>query len=598
MAKLRTTIDIVSKRPMAAVQPFPMHNGRNGRSNFGSNLLVESATPNNERESVPEVDFDFHKTITPAGRRACLKAARVAFWKIPALQAAVLEQANLAASPFTPMFLGKDKAWGERALDWLYGWHKVMCIESGPYDYESYCELLISSAIVDGQIHTLLTEDSSGNPRVQFIPAHRIGQKYAGNNVAKVVYSGRSLWIDDKLIDASIPFDFAATVQWQAPVVDGVIIDAQNRPIAYRAVGEGFGSSDYQDYSARSMFPCFFPLVIGQLSGVSLLASSVFDWSDWREQKRNTNIALKAYSTKTLVETNETGEADPVKSLIMGTATYNDDGTASTLATQKLEAGTITHLKARTGSKLEAFDWKDQPGRNPQEFMEMNVRDCFKGIGWDMFFSLDPKSVGGAPMRVIVDRINRTLRKRRAVLKKNVLRVDVWALAKAIKNEDLPFNPDWYKWDYQGPPDLSADRHYDAETDKDEYEKGWISLEGLMARRNGEWRQLRDQLSEEVDDKYTRARVIATKQGVPIQEVMAHFGTVGNAYMNVGTQIPDADTKDTQPGVDSAGRPVGKEKAAAATVDVNINQRNVGTKQVKFIRDERGLATAAEIVES
>lgn len=559
MARLRSSFDIVldNTRASVATLPFRMNDsgGRNGYARGYANTLIESATTNTDRESVPSVDYDFHNVVSAQGRRTLMKLGRAMFWKVPALMAAILEQANLASSPFTPLFLGKDKAWGEEAASWLNNWHQVMCSDGWPYDYDTYTEQLISAPIVDGMIHTILTQDTSGNPRVQLIPAHRIGRRGVSTGIAKVTYSGLTLAIDGVLIDETLPWTFDGVYEFDALITDGVIVDGQNRPIAYRIYGDGWTES-YRDLSARSCFPCFFPLVPGQVTGVSLLASSVFDWQDWREWKRFEQLAHKGFATKGIVETNETGEADSAKALVQTVATFNADNTKKTLDTEKLEGGTITYFRARSGSKLEAFNWGDRPGANSQEFMESTVRDAFRGTEWDKFFSLDPAHVGGAPMRVIVDRINRVLKKRRRVLRKQVLRTDIYGLAKAIKNGDVPFNPDWFKWTYQGPADLTADRRYDAQTDEMEYALGWSTLEDIEARRNGDWLQKREQRQREVDDLYTRARAISDKHGIPIQEAAAQMSRMGNQYLNFGEQVADADKKDELRATDSQGAPV------------------------------------------
>jgi hypothetical protein len=539
----------------AAVLPYRMNDASRGFSY--ANTLVEASNTTTEREAAPEVDYDFHRTISETGRRTLMKLGRTMFWKIPALHSAILEQAHLAVSPLTPMFLGADKTWGDAALSWLNNWHKVQCIEGWPYDYESYTELLVSSAIVDGQLHTLLTEDGSGNPRVQMIPAHRIGGKWSTGGQAKVLLEQNSMTIDGVLVDDSLPWTYGSPIEFTANMIGGVIVDGLNKPLAYRVYDDPASSSIFRDISSRSLFPCFFPLVTGQLSGVSLLASSVFDWQDIREFKRFELLAQKAFSTKTIVEHNEAGEADGAKALIQASATFNSTtNTAATLPTQKLEAGTMTYLKARSGSKLEAFSWSDRPGRNSQDFFETSVRDAMRGTEWDAFFSLDPAHVGGAPMRVIVDRINRVLRKRRRIVIKNVLRNDVFALAKGIKNGDLSFNEEWYRWTYQGPPDLTADRRYDAQTDEMEYTLGWSTMEDIEARRNGNWLLKREQREREVDDLYTRARRLATRHGIPIQEAAARISQSGNAFINLGENVADADLKDSQTPVDTKGNPI------------------------------------------
>jgi hypothetical protein len=188
----------------------------------------------------------------------------------------------------------------------------------------------------------------------------------------------------------------------------------------------------------------------------------------------------------------------------------------------------------------------------------MTVRDAFRGTEWDVFFSLDPKSVGGAPMRVIVDKINRVLRKRRRTVAKIVHRTDVYALAKAIKNGALPFNEEWWMWTHQGPPDMTADRRYDAQTDEMEYALGWSTLQDIEERRNGDWQLKRQQRETEVDDLYTRARRISDKHGIPIQEAAANLSQLKSSFISISEPIPDNDTTDGVAASANSGRPPGR----------------------------------------
>lgn len=555
--RLRSSIEIVNNGgsgKRAAVAPYQM---TDTRLSYGwANTLIEAATPKDDRESLPLVDYDFHRVITSMGRRTLFSMARTMVWRIPPLWAAIQEQANLATSPFTPRYMGANKAWGEQASEWLANWHQVMCMEGWPYDYETFCELLVTAPIVDGEIHVMLTEDGSGNARTQFIPAHRVGARWVTGGSCRVRYEGNQLFIDDNLVDDSLPYSFSETIEWTAPVIDGVIVDGQSKPIAYRIYDDPAVSGTFRDISARSCFPAFFPQIAGQLHGISLLATSIFDWQDWREFKRWENLAQKAFSTRTIVETNESGEADEAKMLIQSAGTFNTDGGKATLPTQKLDAGTITYLKARSGSTLQAFNWNDRPGRNTQDWQEMTARDAMAGTEWSIFFSLDPKHVGGAPMRVVVDRLNRVLRKRRRVVSKAVRRVDVYALAKAIKRGDLPMDPDWFRWTYQGPPDMTADRRYDAQTDQMEYQLGWSTLQDIEDRRNGSWLLKREQKEAEVRDLYSRARKINEEFGIPIQEAAARLEMAGNAFINLGENVTDSDTKDSLSPSNKQGEPV------------------------------------------
>lgn len=552
--KLRTSQEIAMNggaRFRAGQAPVDMVQRPNS---YGwNNTLIQAATPDDTRQAQPLVDYDFHRTLTSIGRRTLFSLARVMFWRIPPLQSAILEQASIASNPFIPRHIGGNTAWGEQAADWLEDWGMNMCVEGWQYDYDSFCEIIIGEGIIDGEMGILLTEDGGGNARTQLIPTHRIGSRYQTGGMAEVSYVGNQLFIDGILIDPSLPYSFAEPVEWEAPIVDGVIVDGQGRPIAYRVYDDPASSASWRDISARSMFLSFFPVIAGQLHGISLLASSILDWQDWREFKSFEQLAQKAFAAQTIVETNEMGEADTTKAIVSATASQDSNGNKTGLDVQSLQGGMYRYIKAKSGGALQAFDWKDRPGRNAQDFQEMTLRDAMKGSGeWDAFFSLDPKSVGGAPMRVIVDRINRVIKKRRKVLKKSIYRVHVYALAKAIKNGDLPFDSEWFKWTYQGAPDVTADRRYDSQVDEMEFERGWQTLDDIETRRSGDWLRKREQREKEVDDLYSRAKKIADKYSISIQEAADRLALMGATSFTLARR----DTGDNALETDSSGNPL------------------------------------------
>ena len=430
----------------------------------------------------------------------------------------VLEQANLAVGSFIPQYGGRNREWGMAAERMLADWHKVMDVAGWPYDYDTFLQTLVIAPLIEGETFVLLAEMPEGYPMVQTIPAHRVGKRSGTSSTVPVRFEGAGLWVDGVLVDGARPYATAGRIEFEARMIDGVILDDYSRAIAYRVDGEGNGES--QDIAARNLFPAFCPLVTGQVRGFSLLASSVFDWQDMAEWRRFEMLAQKVFSTRTLIETNETGDEDSAKSIIRSQATFDADGKKTDLDVQRLYGGTIQYLKAKSGAKIEAFGY-DRPGTGSREFLKTTLRDAFRGTEWDMFFSLDPQSVGGAPMRVIVEKINSVLAKRRRLVRKCCLRVDGFALAKFMKLGLLPWDDDWFMWDYQGPGDVTADKKYDSDVDIQEIGHGIGTRKASCARRGLYLETVDDQREAEADSDLTRAGRLAAKHGVTIQEALA-----------------------------------------------------------------------------
>src|ERR1051326_145707 len=380
-----------------ASAPYRIIDKRASAGYSSTNKLIEAATQTSDRKTAPVLDYDVHRTISNYGRRILLNIGRMLFWKFPSLQASILEQANLAVSSFIPQYKGRNKEWGILAKGVLNQWHKIMDIAGWPYDYDSYLQSLVIAPLVEGEIFTLLTETPDEYPMIQVIGSHRVGSRLVAAVTAKGRFYQDKLWSDGELIDDSRPYLAEDPIEFEAKIIDGVIVDDFSRPIAYRVYEDNFVSSSYQDLPARNFFPAFIPMVSGQVRGFSGLASSAFNWEDIDEWKKFEMLAHKVFSSKTVMEYNETGDVDTAKAVIQTAATFDSTTTPAqktALDVQKLDGGTYHYLKANSGSKLEAFDY-NRPGADSQNFMMTALRDAFRGTEWDVFFSLDPQKVGG-----------------------------------------------------------------------------------------------------------------------------------------------------------------------------------------------------------
>lgn len=421
--------------------------------------MVLGATQNAQRTQVPFLDKDTHRTISNLGRRTLMTLGRWLFWNQPAVSGAILEQAMFASENFQPQFWGKDKAWGDQAEAWLLEWEKICDVAGWPYDMTSYRELLVLSDLREGDMATLLTETPDGYPQIQLWPAHRIASYSCDTTVQGGEYDG-------------------------SRISDGVITDDFRRPVAYRLVDEA--GAHLTDVPARNMFLSFIPKQADQVRGFSGLASAVFDWQDLKESRYFELIAQKAAAAVALLETNEAGNTDETRSVIRTRATHNSSGGKETLDTQELQGGLYRYFKAGTNSELKAFSY-DRPGSNTITYQDTVLRDAFQGIEWSMFFSNDPSKVGGAPLRIIVEKINRVIRKRQRMIAQALRRIHGYAISKAIKLGLLPFSEEWWKWEYQLPALITADRKYDSAIDVDEYANRFTSLKTICAKRGTYW---------------------------------------------------------------------------------------------------------------
>lgn len=511
-----------------AAQPLTYLEKKWASGYSNSNHLVVGATQTTDRKQVQLLDKDTHRTITPLGRRTLMTLGRWLYWNVSAVRGAVDEMTDLSVETFIPQFEGANQEWGDRVEQWLREHDKICDVRGWPYDMAAYRKNLVRGRIVDGELHTLLTETPEGYPMIQAIPAHRIGSQPGLTFVQGGQYDG-------------------------ARIIDGVIVDEQGRAIAYRVMGENGEWGTFRDISARDLFPTFSISTADQLRGISDLGASCFDWQDAKEARAFELISQKIAASIGLIETNETGEADKSKRLLnrtsanFGTPAAGTPTPLSTTATETIDGVSIRYHRAGSNAKLEAYR-ADRPTANQQAFRDDVIREALNGMGWSFDYSYNPTKINGGPLRVVVDRLNRKLDSIRSMVRKTQTRVDGWRVAKVMDTPGrtdkkmvlFPFDPDWFRWSYQGPAVLTADAKYNSDVDMQERKAGMKTLAKSTAERNGYWRDVRNQLETEADDKLTRAKRLSTKHKISIElaltllEDMTVYSSVTNSAEAVG----------------------------------------------------------------
>ena len=419
---------------------------------------------NRYRRPLRSLNKDTKQLIPTGTHQQLVSAGRWLFGNFAPVRGALLEQCTYSVQPFIPQYVGKDLDWGVRAESWLRDWHKIMDVQ-GRCDFEEFLYLSLLSIKRDGDVGVMLTNTAGGYPAVQLIPAHRIASRNQNANEH-----------------------------------NGVISNKQGRAVSYMIDGE-------RKVSARDMALCFFPEWSDQGRGVTPLSAVTGDLQDIKELREYELNAQKAASSIALVEHNEDGYADDSEAFIDQTI---DDGNLTTTL-ETLEGGAIRYFRAGSGSKIEVLD-RNRPGANAQDFENTILRSAFQALEWPFDLSLDPTKIGGAVVRLVTAKAQRTVEKNQRLVRKIAKRIDGYALAKAMKLGLLPQpkGGDWYSWHYQGPRKISVDGGRDAAAGREDYKLGLTTLQELYADRGLHW-------EDEVEKRITEQRFVldlAEKHGI------------------------------------------------------------------------------------
>jgi len=436
-----------------------------------SNNLVTTATQNNDRRQVPMLDRDVYRNISSYGRRVLQSLGRYLTLNVPQVRGAVLEQATLATAGIMSQFYGSNQNFKNIAEDWIIEHNRICDVRGRPFTIQTLYRNLALALWRDGEMGVLFTEGAGGYPMLQVIPSHRIGSPEGTIIIEDGPFKGSKLR-------------------------DGVILNDYGRAMGYRILlGDTPDYANYLDVSANDMDLCFIPEFPEQLRGFSPVGLGAFDWQDIADARRFELMAQKILSAIALIEVNEDGEPAPGADLgpiIIPGADETTTATPSSLVSEVFDGGLVRYLRARSGADLKTLE-SNRPSLNRREFEDQVVRADMHGLGWSMDYSLDPSKVGGAPMRVIVDKINRMVGAVREFgIEPLARRIDGWRVAKAIKLGLIPTDPEWFKWEHQFAADITADKKYDSDVDVQEMRAGLQCPQDAIGRRGGYWEDVQD----------------------------------------------------------------------------------------------------------
>jgi capsid protein len=475
-----------------------------------SNALIESATQNTDRKTLSMLDTDTHKNVSVLGRRTMLTMGRHLYTNCSFIRGAIDEILRFSLSSFEPQFMGADKEWGKKAKQWLEDNDQFIDIKGSQFSFDVDRRLIGLSYLVDGEVGIVLTEDGLQNGRIQLIPAHRIGSKTGEAVVQKGPYDG-------------------------ARIIDGVIVDEYGAPLAYRVYGEdAWSSTNYTDVSVNDMHLAFIPDWPDQLRGFSRIAWSFFECEDVREARLFDLIAGKIAASYAIVEHTETGIPDKTKKVFQTAETAADSttGAAQSIPKKLVQPGTILTVKAGANQKIE-IPTADRPSANMMEFQSEIIRSVLSGEGWSYELSHNAAGVNGGALRIVVEKANARCEEIQTLLAEPAIRrIDAFRIAKAIKNEFLPPNPDFMRWRYHGPAEITPDRKYDSQVSISEMAAGLTSPQREAAKRNA----VLDEVHDECVEAALQLQTKMEKAGVKI--------LIGSAQVDKNPPTGEEDTSE------------------------------------------------------
>lgn len=427
--------------------------------------ISQAAIGSQQRRARTGFDRDSANLYSGTDRLLLMSMGRWLYANNSLVAGSVDDQAAIVSGELTPQFAGADSEWGALAEQWLEDHDRLCDVRGDLYPMQTLQRLWMLHIIRDGDVGVIFTEGAGGYPLLQTIPAHRIRDNGVGTAGSDSPWNGYR-------------------------IVDGVIVNDVGRPLAYRVYDDA--RTTYQDISAVDMKVRFLPRYADQVRGFSALGCAMVDFQDIDEVRRFELVAQKVAASIVLAETNETGLPPATAESMLGEDSTESNPDAN-IAMHTMRGGEIQYFRSGTGGKLEALK-ADRPTPAQQQFADSIIRQAMAGMGWSIDYFLDPSKVGGAAMRVVVERINRHVGMMRSQCLFPLARsVDAWRIAKAIKEGMLPPSNDWYRWRYQGAANITADAKYAAQVSEIRMERGLSSPQIEAAQIGNDWEHVMDQ---------------------------------------------------------------------------------------------------------
>ncbi len=363
-----------------------------------------------------------------------------------------------------------DPEWNRKAEAYFALWAS-RCEVTRRFSFEE-CQTLICRGIdIDGEYFVHKTRDAQGEPRLQLIESHRIGDSFGSDET-----------------------------------VDGIGLDSVGAPVFYRVLQD---EGKNLDLPAAAMLHVFEPEWAGGVRSHPTLQHSINHILDEIELLALEKHAVKDNADVSRILKTARGELDETGDFVVG-GTAGAGEPSDPVSLQKIVGGKLVALKP--DESLDSFQ-SNRPSPTFTGFLEHLRRDSALGM-IPFEFAADSSKVGGAGVRLIVAKADRRFSFRQMILERRLIR-PVWAyvIGHAIDQGRLPKMANWWKITSVPPKRVTVDAGREAQQNRADVEMGLKTL-------SDHFQELGADFGEEVERRAADARMIietAEKFDVPVE---------------------------------------------------------------------------------
>jgi hypothetical protein len=427
----------------------------------------EGAQFSTSRSMLPTIIQSARKDLAPGTRRRLLALSRYLYRNNPLIQA-IVERLVIytVGTGISPEPASSDPQWNRRAARVWAAWSRYASLNTRQ-TYSQLQAVQLRAAIVDGDCFKLRTYSASGRPRVQLIESHEVGDP-----------------------DRTAPDD----------VTDGVVFDRQGRPEGYRLPAGG-GVDPQTREPIERIIPADEISILADLRRPNqhrapcLLASALTTAIDLHDILALEKSGVKAAGAIADIVKTATGEIDADDVLRRGTAPAATD-----------EADRQRYYRETFGVETKIL-------RHGDDFAQyVNQRPSGAWVGFVDFLAelcclalnLPPSmvrqlKVGGADTRRDLATMQRVCEPWQEILAADVQLDWEYVIGAEIEDGALRDAPsDWKDVSIQFPRAPTVDAGRMAQQDREDVQRGTLTLQEYCGQWGTNWRRHIEQLDREL----------------------------------------------------------------------------------------------------
>jgi len=354
---------------------------------------------------------------------------------------------------------------------YFHDWSRK-CDITNRFSFSQAQSILLRSAARDGDSFAIKVRNASGDPKLQLVEAHRVGNPLPPEKEPTGMHDG----------------------------------------MLFGAYGELTGFNVYRsDGTSRQVLATAMMQIVDMeyasgARGVPILAASWNDIQDEMEILNLEKIGVKASSDVSLVLNKKEGVIDDNMATELGA--YAPSNGLGNLATQM--GGKILALDV--GENLTSLQ-SNRPSPTFTGFLKAIQQDISRGI-LPYSFVTDSSGNTGPGLRLDIAKADRTFQKWQNLIIEQLC-IPSWGyiIGDAIANGDLPDDPEWNKVSWTTPKRVTVDAGREAANDRADMELGLISMSELYAQRGLDFRS---EMAKRAEDMSFIVNLAKTT-GIPVE---------------------------------------------------------------------------------